>query len=889
MSTARRWLHRLRNALAPGRAEAEASREIDAHLHLIQDDLIRRGMPPDDARAAARRALGGVGALRRTHQDVRSIIWLDDLRRDTAYAVRTLARSPGFTAVAVATLAIATGASTAVFSIVDHVLVRSLPLPHADRLVRLYESNPAEGQPREGAAPATVADWRRAATSFDRMTTIGGTSVTMTGGAEPEVLVGMLIDPAFFALTGARLALGHSFVPDAYDASANAKLGSLAVRTPSTGPADIIISHAVWRRQFGADPTVVGRAIELNGAPAVVAGVMSSDFRFDETAWGTADCWIPFVESNLRPYRRFRQYTVIGRLKPGASLESARAEMTAIAAAIARDHPADSTGWTVRVERLKDSLVNDTRLTLLILLGGVACVLLIAGANVANLLLLRATGRSREVAIRIAIGAGRSRLVRQWLTESTLLALVGGLAGFLLAAWAVPVLVAHAPIGVPHPDRITVDRRIFAFAAALSAAIGLGCGLAPALGGRRASVGALRAAASAGEAGLEHWMRLSMVVAQIGLAIVLLVGAGLLARTLMAVHSVPLGFEPSRVLTFGVQLRGDRYEMLTAMRAFSRELVDRLQAIPGVEAAGVGGVPLVGGIEIGFVPEGRETILTTAADIPSPGYFRALGIRLSSGRLFGDADGPDAPAVAIVNRAFARTAWNTDEAVGRRLRVESAPLSKKITVVGVVDDVRVSSLEVDPPPVVYLPYLQSTVATYSNFVVRTSGDPHDVVDQVKDAVRSLDPSIPVTRVATMDERVARLVAPRAFNFWLIGTFSAIALLLATVGLYGLVSEAVASRTRDIAVRMALGAGRRRVLLAFVGRTATVAGVGTTVGLGGAMVAARWLGAMLYGVGPLDPLTLGLVPVVFFVVAIAATLVPAHRASRVDPAVALRHE
>jgi predicted permease len=888
MSELRRWLLRLRNAILPGRADAELDREINAHLELIEEDFRQRGLAPGEARLAARRALGGPEPVKRVQRDARSIVWLDDLRRDASYAVRTLARSPGFTAVAILTLALGSGASTAIFSVVDHVLLRSLPMPSADRLVRVYESNPAAGNPRGDAAPVHVTEWRRASTSFDLFAPIGGTSVTMTGAAEPEVLGGMLVGPEYFALTGVKLALGRPFGSAAYQSIANAKLGSFAIPGATSDSAEAIISHALWQRQFGGDPNVVGRVVELNGARTVIDGVMPADFRVDETSWGIADCWLPLVESPLQTQRRFRQYPVIGRLKPGVSLAAAQAEMTAIANGLAAEHP-DERGWSVLLEPFQDSLVSDTRSTLLILLGGVACVLLIAGANVANLLLMRAAGRSREVAVRMAIGAGRSRLVRQWITESTVLALAGGVAGFVLAVWAVPALVAHSPLKLPRMDRITVDGRIFAFSVGLSLVIGIVCGLAPAAGAWRVTVASLRSSAPIGEARGQRRLRVALVVAQIGLAIVLLVGAGLMARTLMAVRGLDLGFDPQGVVTFGLSLRGDRFRTVSAMRTLSHDLLDRLQAIPGVEAAGVGNVPLLGGIHIGFIPEGRDGSMDVAGDIPSPGYFTALRLRLRSGRFFDDGDGTGNQPVVIVNLAFARAAWNIDNAVGRRMRVDSKPASPWMTVVGVVDDVRMATLEKDAPPVVYTPYLQSTVAMASNYVVRTSGDTDQTLRQVRDVVRSIDPSLPLTRVATMDERVGRFVAPREFNFWLIAVFSAIALILAVVGVYGLMSEAVASRTTEIGVRMALGAGRLQVVRLIASRMAFVTTMGIVGGVGVAILAARWLGSMLFGVKPLDPITLALVPLVFFAAAIVATLAPARRATQVDPIIALRGE
>lgn len=886
MSTFRRFLLRIWNALSPGRAERELEREVDSHLHLLADEYRRRGLTEADARRAARVAIGGVEPAKNGQRDARSFVWLDDLRRDTAYAIRTLVRAPGFAAVTILTLGLSIGASTAIFSVVDHVLLRPLPLPHAERLVRLHESNPTAERPLQDVSPAHAADWRRASTSLDLLATIGGTRVTMTGAAEPESLIGMLVGPEFFQLTGVTLALGRPFEESEYTAIANAALGPLAVREPITGDAAVIISHALWLRQFGGDRNVVGRVIELNGARTRVAGVMPAAFRVDESSWGVSDCWLPQVPSRMMAQRRFRQFMAVGRLKPGVTLEHAQAELTSIAAGLAREHPKEDGGWGIRVEPLKESLVTESRSTLLILLGGVACLLLIACANIASLLLMRAAGRGREVAIRMAMGAGRSRLIRQWLTESTLLALLGGLAGFVAALWAVPAVIANVPLKLPRLDTIAVDARIVFFCAATALLTGLLCGLAPSLGLAGVTVASLRSTGVSDRA-RHRLLRPSLLGAQIGLTVVLLVGAGLMGRTLLAVYGVDLGFNPHHVLTFQLDLRGAGHNGLADVRAFNRDLTARLVSVAGIEAAGVGGVPLQGQLKNEFLVEQRQEPLAASMNIPSPGYFRGLGLRLVSGRLFNDHDDENGQPVAIVNRAFAGAAWGTSDVLGRRVRDSlDAPW---MTVVGVIDDVRASSLEADPPPVVFVPTLQCRSATMSSYVVRTTGDPRDAIPLVRDAVRAMDPKVALTRVETLDERLSHAIAPRLFNAWLVGLFSLLALLLAVVGIYGLIGETVASRTAEIGIRLALGAGRLRVIRLAVGGTLGVTAAGLVVGLAAAAAATRSLGSMLFGVTPLDPLTLVAMPLIFLAVGAVAALAPARRATKVDPVVALRGE
>jgi putative ABC transport system permease protein len=654
-----------------------------------------------------------------------------------------------------------------------------------------------------------------------------------------------------------------------------------------TGQAAVIISHALWLRRFGGDPGVVGRRVELNGAGARIVGVMDSGFRFDESPWGTAECWLPMVESRMMIQRRFRQFMAVGRLNPDVGLDAAQAELSAIAAALAKEHPKEDGGWGVHVEPLQDSLVGDTRPTMLILFGGVACVLLIACANIANLLFVRAAGRTREVLIRMAIGAGRSRLVRQWLTESTLLALAGGLAGFAVAIWAVPALLELAPLGLPWVDRIAVDARVFAFCAGLSLLTGFICGVAPALGIRGMAAASLRSAGATAAPSGRRWLRPSLVAGQVGIAIVLLVGAGLLGRTLLAVHGLDLGFNPRNVLTFVVDLRGGGYQSLDAARAFGRDLTGRLQAMPAVQAAGVGGVPLQGIIGNSFLVEGRDNEVSAKMNVASAGYFPGLGLRLRSGRFFTDQDDERGQRVAIVDRGFAREAWGGEEVIGRRLRASAT--TPWMTVVGVVDDMRSSKLEASPPPMVFLPYRQSTIATDVSYLVRTSGDPSDAIPLVRDAVRALDPKLAVTRLATLEELIATAVAPRLFNVWLVGLFSLLALVLAAVGIYGLINETVSSRTPEIGVRVALGASRPQVVRLVVGGTLVVTATGMVGGLAAAALLTRSLESMLFGVEPVDPLTLIVMPTVFFAIAILAALVPALRATRVDPVLALRGE
>ena len=882
----RRFLLRLRNVVSPGRAEGELDREVRAHLTLVEEDYRRQGMSGAQAARAARLAIGGIEPTKDRHRDSRSFVWLDDLRRDIAYAARTAIRTPAFTAVAILTLALSIGANTAIFSVVDHVLLRALPLPNADRLVRLYESNVSAGQLRQDVSPAHATDWRRESTSIELLAVMGGTRVTMTGGAESESLIGMLVGPEFFQVTGVVLTLGRPFDPSAYTSTANGSLGPVVLRQAVSGEASVIISHALWARQFGSDPDVVGRRVQLNGQATIIQGVMPAGFRMDESTWGIADCWIPHVPSLSSKLRRNRQFVAIARLKPGVSVERAQDELNAISSGLARQYPKDDAGWTIEVLPLKATMVAESRTTLLLLFGGVTCLLIIACANLTNLLLMRSAGREREVAVRVAIGAGRSRLVRQWLTESLLLAVVGGLTGFVLAMWAVPALLAQSPLKLPRLDRVAVDGRIFVSCLAISLLTGLVCGLGPVLALRSVRVTSLRTVNAVGIP-RHRWLRPALLAVQVGLAIVLLVGAGLMARTLLAVSGRTLGFNPDKALTFTVDLRGAGIPSLEFTRTFMKDLTEKLATVPGIEASGVGGVPFQGTLTNDFIVEGRPDALESMMNIPTPGYFRALGVERSAGRLFTDQDDAHSAPVAIVNEAFARHAWGTTDVLGRHIQTsEKSPL---MTVVGVVKDTRLASLESDAPTLVFIPASQSTVATMSSYVVRTTGDPAAAASIVRDVIRGMDPRLAMMRVETLNDRFARAIAPRQLNVWLVGLFSFVALVLALVGIYGLISESVANRTAEIGVRMALGAGRAQVIRLVAGRTVVIAGFGLFAGLVVAAVLTRWIRAMIFGVEPLDPLTLTAVPLLFGVLGTIAALVPARRATRIDPVSALRGE
>ena len=807
-----------------------------------------------------------------------------DFLHDVRFAARGLARTPAFTAIAIVTLALGIGFNTAIFSVVDAIVFRPLPYPDADRLVRVFATNVNEDEPRSGASLADFDDWRAQSTTLERLTTIYGRTLTLTDVAEPESVGAMLVGPDFSALFGTRLALGRFFGAADFESPGNADLAPI-VRTQSSDTATVIISHALWHRQFAGDPQVPGRSIRLNGKPAIVVGVMDEQFSFDETPVGRADVWVPLVPRAMAGSRRFRQFVVVGRLAPGVDLARARAEMTTIASTLERAHPRDNAGWGTEVTSLHDSIVGDARRALLVLLGAVAFVLLIACANIANLVLMRAVGRAREVSVRVALGAGRVRLVRGWLAEALVLCVAGSALGLTLAYWLVSVAVVVAPENMSRMDEITIDGRVLAFTALLTVLMTIVCGLTPAITGV-AGMAALRSSIGTTEAMSKRRLRQTLVLAEVALTIVLLVGAGLMVRTLIALRTIDLGFEPDNVMTFGVDLRSERYRRLTAVRTFGRDLVARLDALPGVEAAGVGGVPLLATMTAGFRPDVGNEAIESQLDVPTEGYFRALGIRMVHGRALKDSDRTGSPLVAVVNQRFARLAWGTDDVIGRRLRFNQSK-ADWMTVVGIAADIRMTGLEVEPPPVVYVPYEQSTIATFNNYVVRTSGDPRQQIRAVREVVRELDASLAVSRLATMEERLSRELASRAFNLWLSVAFAAVAFALAIVGVYGLISDSVARRTKELGVRIALGAERRQVLASVLGQALSLTSAGILIGLASAAAASRYLHGMVFGIDPLDATTFTLVAITFLAVSAFAAWLPARRATRIDPVAALR--
>jgi putative ABC transport system permease protein len=813
---------------------------------------------------------------------------METLLKDLRYGARMLRRRPALTATAIASLALGIGALTAIFTVADAVVLRPLAYADADRLVVVWGDRP--GRARDTVTPADFLDWRARASSFEELTAIGYTSLNISGGEYPERLRGAGVSRNFFATLGVAPALGRTFAADG-------------------APDEVVISYGLWQRRFGGDRGIVGSVVRLDERPYTVAGVMPERFAWpvitpsSSLAGENVDFWIPAAAYDVPslgasapagpPSRNASYLRVVGRLRPGVTIEQAGAEMAGVAAGLAAEHPETNADHGAKVASLHGQFVGDVRLPIDVLFAAGLLVIAIACTNVANLLLAHAAGRRQEMAVRAALGAGRWRLVRQLLVESVLLALVSGGAGVLVAVWGIPLLVRLSPGVLPRADEISVDSGALLFALVVSLATALVFGAVPALYGAKADVSAQLAAGGRSQSARGTW-RGAFVVSGIALSLVLLVSAGLLLESFLKLRRVEPGFDGSRLLTFKLSLPEVKYATAERKRAFFEQALDRLGATPGVESAGaVLNVPL-GRDDINFsiLFEGRPApppadTPTVGFQIASPGYLRTMGIPVLEGRDLSPEDRADAPGVVVVSEATARRFWPGGGAVGSRVKLGGAD-GEWLTVVGVAGDVRHGGLDAAPRAEAYVPFEQQTFS-FMDFVVRTHGDPRAAVPGVREAVAAVDPAQPIASVRTMDDLVADALADRRFTSLLVSLFGCAAILLSAVGVYGVVSYTVAQRSKEIGIRMALGAGRRDVLALVLGQGLKLALAGAAIGFVGALAATRALSSLLYGVSATDPLAFVAVATLVVAVALAASLVPARRASRLDPTEVLKSE
>lgn len=868
----------------------EVDDEIGLHLDLRAEQLVRRGLSPEAARAEAARRFGSLDeARRRLHTSaqrredrVQMIERLDAFWQDLRYAWRGLRRAPGFAAMAVATLALGIGATTAIFSVVHSALLEPLPYAAADRLVFLSDQQDVE---TPMSYPEFV-DWRAQTGVFTGLAAYFQTSLVLTGAGEPEVLSGARVSASLPGLLSVAPHVGRAFRADE-DAPGADRV--------------ILLGHDLWLRRFGADRGVVGRVLTLNGLPYTVVGVLpagpGASLPTDLAAGRRVDYWVPLRLDAERAPRGLHFLTVVGRLRPAVDVERARARLADVAAQLKRD---DAERHGVQVGPLAARVVGDARPLLVLLLGAVSLVLLVACANVANLLIARGAGRARELAIRAALGAGRRRVVRQLATESLVLALAGGAAGVLLAFGALAALRAAASDAVglaqlPRLAQARVDGRLLAFALLTSLATGALFGLLPALRASRLALASVLRAGGRGTtgAGARDRTRSALVVAEMTLSFVLLIGAGLLVRSFDRLAAVDKGFDPTQVLTFAVELPSARYPEARQQVAFFERVLERVRALPGVRGASVTvSLPLAGGTNGGFVIAGRPLAPNEGPvaekRVVGADFFRVLRVPVVLGRAFDGRDVAGAPQVAVVNEAFVRRYFPGENALGRRIEFGWETEGAQ-EIVGVVGDMREQSLHEPAAPTIYVPFGQRRSDPAMAVVVRTAGDPTRLVAAVRAAVRAVDRDQPVAQVRTLDDVVARALAGRRVAASLFGAFAALALLLAAVGLYAVVSYGVAQRVSEIGVRRALGARTWDVVRLVVGQGVGLLALGAAVGGLASLGAGRLLRGQLYGVGATDPLTFAAVAAALLVTALVATVAPAVRASRVDPLVALREE
>jgi predicted permease len=875
----RAW-RRLRALVRKNDVERELNEELRYHLDRQIEQNLASGMKPAEARFAALRTFDGVEQAKEACRDARGVRVADDLWQDLKYGARGLARKPGFTLVIVLALAIGIGANTAIFSVVSAVLIRPLPYREPDRIVRIWESNPQRNAPFFSVSTLNFEDWKTRSRSFELMAAYTRQQpFALSGGDEPVQVSASRCTSNLFPLLGADMAAGRGFVA-AEDAAGEG--------------AAVLVSYGLAERRFGGVDRAVGETLTLDGAPFTVVGVLP---RGLVVPGNDAEIWAPFAGGPARTDRGNHSLRVLGRLAPNVSIDAARTELAGIAGQLEAEYPDSNIGWGVALKHMDDVVVDESfRRALLVLLGAVGFVLLIACANVANLLLARGTARAREIAVREAVGASRGRVVRQLLTESALLAGAGGGLGLVLAAWGVDVLVALDPGTIPRADEISLDARVLAFALGASALTCLLFGLVPALRAATVDLSATLQDASKGTvfAAPGRRLRRLLVGTEVALAVVLLAGAGLLVRSFLRLGSVDLGFSPDRVVLMPLTLPAAKFTSSESARAFFGRLVERVDSLPGVEGAGAASItPLAGGNTMTrFAVEGRpeEAADADSADyrLVSENYLTVLGMRALRGRVFAASDGVNAERVAVVNEAMALRVWPGGDSVGARVRlsgVEGPPF----TVVGVVANVREVELESSGRPMIYVPYGQLPVSRSMTLVARTAGDEETLAAALRSEVRALDADVPAATAITMEDVVARSVAEPRFHTSLLGLLAAIALLLAVAGIYSLVAYTVVQRTHEIGIRIALGARPADVVKAVAADGLVPSAAGICVGLAAALAMGPVLSNLLFEVGPFDPPTLLTVALVLAVSAALASFIPARRALRVDPVVALRDE
>jgi putative ABC transport system permease protein len=861
--------------------EGELEEEMRFHLEMKAQENAEAGMGPEEARYAAQRQFGNQTLLREVSRDMWGVRSIETLFEDLRFGIRMFLKSPGLTAVLILTIALGIGFNSTLFSVVNTLLLNPLPLPDANHLAIAWTRSAKTGTNRLGATPEEFEEWQKRAPTYMTVAAQCRTFVNLGGTEEPERIQGGRVSTNFFSMLGIKPALGRDFLSEEDDLK---------------GGRVVILSESIWRRRFNADPGLIGGTIRLNDQPYIVVGILPPQFRFPQIheEGSPSELWTPF-RAEFVPFRGAPYLNVFVRLKPAMALERAQADLNSIEQTVERTYPQTHSGRSVHLVSLQDQVVGKVRLSLLVLFGAVGIVLLIACANVSNLLMARATSRMSEMALRLAIGASRVRLIRQLLTEGILLAVVGGALGLLIASLARPLLLSLGGQNIPRAEEVVIDTRVLLFTLSLSLIVGLVFSVLPAIQASGLNPNRfLKEGAKSGTSGKSgNRLRGLLIVIQVALALVLTIGAGLLARSFQTLLNVNPGFEPKKVLTFELFLSPERFGPQAA--EFYRQLTAKLDALPGVDASGaINALPLSGNeFTWSFFIEGQQTsdkpLGRVDYRVVTPDLFQAIGIPLKRGRIFTEQDNKEATPVGVINEAMAGRYWPDEDPIGKRFRVQG-PINVYpwTTVVGIVGDVKHAGLDQDPVPAVYTPHQQQPRADMT-VVMRTQSEPLTFANSARNQVREMDKDLPISNLREYTYLVSRSVAQRRVAMLLLTGFAALALVLALFGIYGVLSYSVNLRTRELAIRQALGAqtGDLTALVVRQGMSLVLVGIG--IGLGVALALTRLMKTLLFGVSATDPLTFTAIALLMTLVALMACWIPARRAMKVDPITALRFE
>jgi len=879
------WITRLRGMFRRERLDQDLDEELRAHLEMRAADNLAAGMSPEQARQEAQKRFGNTALLKEDTREVDIVGWLEEAARDFRHALRMLLRNPGFTVVAVLTLGLGIGANTAIFSVINSVLLHPLPYHDPDNLVMVWESNSQHRNPHNTVSPPNFLDWQSRNTVFSSMAFVFDERDNLTGNGEPQEVVVQDVSASFFSLLGVDPIIGPGFTPE------NGQPGHANV---------VILSYGLWKERFAGDPAVVGKSILLNGHPETVVGVAPQNFNWfikDGSLTGAKpQMWSPFVfPQSFHDHKQIGRFmTVVARLHPGATHSQAKTQM--------KQEYSDFNGhWGVNVVPLRQQISGDLRPALLVLFGAVAFVLLIACANVSSLLLARAASREREMAIRTAIGASRWRIARQLLMESLLLALIGGGIGVALAVWGTNALLAASPRNLLDLRFVSMDLHVLTFALAATLLAGLLFGFLPSYisAHSRISETLKEGGRGSSSANRRAFARNAFVVAQLGLALVLLTGSGLLIRSFVRLIGVDPGFDTGHLLTFKIALPRSKYGTDPLRMAFFQQLLARISAVPGVRSASMESFPPLTGLGAATGVHVLSQPSLALSDLPvanvgvvGPDYFATMSIPLRVGRLFNAQELAEEKHVTIINQAFADKYLHGVNPLGQKAAIYMKSFAENeiqpSEIIGVVGDVHQIGLDTSPEPTVYWPHPE-LVMSGMTILVRTSNDPLAMVSAARNELQQIDPELPMAAVAPMDQLLADSLSRSRFTMLLLGIFAAVALVLAAVGIYGLIAYSVTQRTQELGIRIALGAQRRDVLRLVLGQGTRLTLLGVTVGVLAGLGFARLLSTLLFGVSATDPLTFACVAALLGLVGLAACYIPARRATRVDPIVALRYE